>query len=192
MGTRASHGIDPSDARRDDATARRARLITGVSSFLYLDEVALVRPKSETPPRPGRAGTTLRPRRYAEPYESQRDRSDAFTSATGHRPLVFVVVPTRSGDRPADQGPRRHAAARAVADLFATGGIETLAAAGSPAEVATAFSASGAVVACVCGPDPDGVYTAILEDLGAYLVQVGPDVDAPALLRKTFDRVEGR
>ncbi|MEU7899708.1 methylmalonyl-CoA mutase family protein [Nonomuraea sp. NPDC049152] len=119
-------------ARRDDDIAHRRFPITGVSEFPDPRERPL-RPSS-TPPE----GV-----RYARPYEELRDLADAQPE----RPRVFLAT----------IGPVAAHTARAsfAANLFHAGGLETvLSGQGTdPEEIARAFTASGAAVACLCSTD---------------------------------------
>ncbi|WP_126637498.1 methylmalonyl-CoA mutase subunit beta [Embleya hyalina] len=102
-------------AERDRAIATRTDPITGVSEFPNLTEAPVVRePAPEVP-----VSAAGLPRvRYAEAYESLRDRSDARLAATGSRPTVFLAT----------LGPLAQYTARAgfAANLFAAGGVATV------------------------------------------------------------------
>lgn len=108
----------------DVATRRRG--ITGTSRFPNLDEPALAPLASSAPPR------------LSEPFESLRARG---------RPKIFLAT---LGTQ-AQFGPR----ATWAQNLFAAGGIEAITGPGGtdPAEIAAAFSKSGAKLAVLCGPD---------------------------------------
>ncbi len=135
-------------ARRADDIAHRRAPITGVSEFPNLAEKLPVRQ-----PAPAEPGGGLPRIGYAEEFEALRDRSDAHPV----RPRIFLAT----------FGPVAAHTARAsfAANLFQAGGIETVRAgdpssaapaAGTstdPAEIAAAFSASGATVACLCSTD---------------------------------------
>ncbi|MFI0352212.1 methylmalonyl-CoA mutase family protein [Actinomadura sp. 9N407] len=124
-------------ARRREDIARRKAPLTGVSEFPNLTE--------KLPERtPAPAGLSAAPGglpvvRYAQDFESLRDRSDAHAEATGARPRVFLAT----------LGPIAVHTARAsfAANLFQAGGIETVT--GEPG----GFAASGAAVACLCSSD---------------------------------------
>ena len=102
-------------ARRDKDIADRTDPITGVSEFPNLTEPPVVRaPAPQVPVT--EAGL---PRvRYAEAYESLRDRSDALLADTGTRPTVFLAT----------FGPLAQYTARAgfATNLFAAGGVEAV------------------------------------------------------------------
>ncbi|MFB9431518.1 methylmalonyl-CoA mutase small subunit [Streptoalloteichus tenebrarius] len=128
--------------RRADRIAHRKDPITGVSEFPNLAERL-----PERAPAPAPSGGGLPRHRYAEEFEALRDRSDAHLAATGSRPAVFLAT----------LGPVAAHTARATfaANLFQAGGIETptSGATADPGEIATAFTASGATVACLCSSD---------------------------------------
>jgi methylmalonyl-CoA mutase len=140
-------------ARRSQNLAHRRDALVGVSEFPNLSEPLPVR--ASAPVRPGGG---LPRHRYAEAFESLRDRADAHTRAqAGDRPRVFLAT----------LGPLSAYTARAsfAANLFAAGGIDTVLSGsaglkstvpGSGDEVAqtvAAFTASGATVACLCSSD---------------------------------------
>ncbi|HKN95618.1 MAG TPA: methylmalonyl-CoA mutase family protein, partial [Pseudonocardiaceae bacterium] len=119
---------------REANIATRADAITGVSEYPNLAEPDVPRAPAVPEPTGG-----LPVFRYAEPYESLRDRSDDMLAATGRRPVVFLAT----------LGPVAAHTARAsfAANLLQAGGIET------PSGPVDDFAASGARVACVCGTD---------------------------------------
>lgn len=146
-------------ARRSVALARRKEPITGVSEFPNLQEQALVR---EAAPAP-LAGGLPRVRR-AEAYEALRARSDRHRDATGARPRLFLAA----------LGPAAAHTARLTfaANLFQAGGIETVVGQGTdPAELAAAFTASGATVAALCSAD--ALYEEHAEAVATALKQAG-------------------
>lgn len=114
-------------AARDKALATRADAITGVSEFPNLTEEPVVRE-----PAPAPAGGGLPRIRYAESYETLRDRADAVLAETGARPTVFIAT----------LGPIAQHTARAqfARNLFAAGGIDA-ADAGATAETADVVAA---------------------------------------------------
>ncbi|MFK3979366.1 methylmalonyl-CoA mutase family protein [Micromonospora sp. NPDC050397] len=146
--------------RRTDNIDHRRDPITGVSEFPLLDEVRPERPPAPAPPTGG-----LPRHRYAERFETLRDRSDAHTTATGTTPTVFLAT----------LGPIAAHTGRAsfAANLFATGGVATTrgGAGTDPTEIAAAFTASGATVACVCGTDK--AYGTLAEPVAAALAAAG-------------------
>ncbi|MDQ2837145.1 MAG: methylmalonyl-CoA mutase subunit beta [Actinomycetota bacterium] len=132
--------LDRSWQCRRDNLAHRRDPITGVSEFAMADEQQLSRPELPVATSGG-----LPRHRYAEPFEALRDRSDAQLAATGARPKVFLAA----------LGPLAAHSARVsfASNLLAVGGIEAVLASGDPDELATAFAASGATVACLCSAD---------------------------------------
>lgn len=81
--------------------------------------------------------------RLAEPYEKLRDASDAMLHATGARPKIFLA----NLGKPADFIAR----ATFAKNLFEAGGIEAVEFTGG--DLAAAFKASGAALACLCSSD---------------------------------------
>lgn len=126
--------IAATKAKRDEAIARRKLPITGVSEFPNL---------SENPVTPFAVGAV---QRYAQQFESLRDRSDAHLAAHGFRPKVFL----------APLGPVAEHNTRAtwVTNFLAAGGI----AVDNPGVVAAeglraAANASRTPIAVLCGTD---------------------------------------
>ena len=84
--------------RRTSDIATRTVPVTGVSEFPNLAERPLrwsdsepgIRPDSPPASRTGPPG--LPAYRFAEPFESYRDRSDAQLAATGSRPRAFLAT----------------------------------------------------------------------------------------------------
>jgi len=91
--------------------------------------------------------TPLPVHRLGEDFEALRDASDAHLEATGTRPRVFL----------ANMGPIAKHTARAsyARNFFEMGGIEALTNDGfaTADDLAQAFRASGAAIACLCGSD---------------------------------------
>ncbi|MBD8505213.1 methylmalonyl-CoA mutase [Hoyosella sp. G463] len=124
---------------RDQAVAERRWSITGVNEFPDLGE----KPAQES------AGTPLigdQVHRYAEPFETLRDRSDAHLARTGERPRVLL----------APLGPLAEHNVRTtfVMNFLAAGGIEGI----NPGptsldELGSAAKEAGTTVAVVCGTD---------------------------------------
>jgi methylmalonyl-CoA mutase len=144
-------------AARAADLAHRWAPITGVSEFPNLTERLPVRQ-----PAPARPAGGLPRIRYAQEFEALRDRSDAHPV----RPRVFLAT----------LGPVAAHTARATfaANLFQAGGIETPrppTAGADPAELAAAFTASGATVACLCGTDK--LYAEHAEPVAAALREAG-------------------
>ncbi|SHF01210.1 methylmalonyl-CoA mutase small subunit [Streptoalloteichus hindustanus] len=134
--------LDETWRRRGERVAHRRDPITGVSEFPNLTERL---PERAAAPAP--VGGGLPRRRYAGDFEALRDRSDAHLAATGTRPTVFLAT----------LGPVAAHTARATfaANLFQAGGVETPTSGTTldPEEIASAFAASGATVACLCSSD---------------------------------------
>ncbi|MFI6575532.1 methylmalonyl-CoA mutase family protein [Nocardiopsis sp. NPDC050513] len=149
------------ERRRTDIAHRRAPL-TGVSEFPDLDETPLVRP-----PDPARARTPggFPVRRYAQDFEDLRDRGDARTGDTGHRPTAFLAT----------LGPVAAHTARAsfAANLLAAGGIavERPGPLDDAHDAGHAFAASGCRVAVICSSDK--VYAEHAETAARALREAG-------------------
>ncbi|WP_316519900.1 methylmalonyl-CoA mutase small subunit [Kitasatospora brasiliensis] len=128
-------------AERSVRLAKRREPITGVSEFPHLDEQPLVRE-----PAPAGLGGGLPQVRRAEAYEALRDRSDAWLTATGARPVLFLAsIGTASAHT---------ARTTFAANLFQAGGIATVPhESADPAAFTEAFRSSGATVACLCSSD---------------------------------------
>lgn len=125
--------LEQTRAARAARVAHRTQPITGVSEFPLLDEQV---PAAADAPAPS-GGLRLHP--YAEPFEGLRDRADALAG-----PSVFVAA----------LGPLAEHTARATfaTNLFAAGGIRAVdAGTVTAADVAAAFTASGAGLACIVG-----------------------------------------
>lgn len=138
---------------REKAIATRRDPLTGTSEFPFLGELPV---KVLLSPHPGRFAADPPPQgegektfgalpsiRLAEPYESLRDASDAMLKQTGARPRVFLATL----GKPADHIAR----ATFAKNFFEAGGIEAVEFAGD--DLATAFKASGAKLACLCSSD---------------------------------------
>lgn len=137
--------------------ARRKIPITGTSEYPNLAEAA----PGVLAPLPTRlaGASAFAPMRLAEAFEELRDLSDARLAARGARPRLFLA--TLGAVAPATA---RIGFARA---LFEAGGIETIES-GELADAqaaAAALRASGAALACLCGPD------AAYEELAAPFAQ---------------------
>lgn len=129
--------------------ARRKLPITGVSEFPNLAETPVEALSALPTTLPGAdpfAPMPFAPMRVAEAFEDLRDLSDADLAATGARPKIILVA--LGG---AVAAAARIAFARA---LFEAGGFETIESGDRDASAAAAaFRASGAPLACLCGPD---------------------------------------
>jgi methylmalonyl-CoA mutase len=107
----------------------------------------------------------LEPRSFAEPFEELRDASDAWRSAHGERPRVFL----------ANMGSVSHHTARATfaKNFFEAGGLEVASNDGFPdaAAATTAFDESGANIAVICSSDK--LYPDIVPQLAPNLKAAG-------------------
>jgi methylmalonyl-CoA mutase len=124
----------------------------------------------------------LAPRRLSEPFERLRDESDAHAQKTGARPKVFLAT----------LGAIAAFTARAnyAKNFFEAGGVEAVFGpeTESAADMAAAFKASGAKLACLCSSDK--VYAdaaepaaAVLKGAGATLFSAGRPGDLEQKLR---------
>jgi methylmalonyl-CoA mutase len=139
-------------AAREVNIAKRRDVLTGASEFPNLHEadIAVLDAKPIVLPSYGAAKfkfDPLAPMRLAAPFEALRDKSDATLKKTGQRPKVFLA----NLGTPADFTAR----ATFVKSFFEAGGIEAIDSEGFFvfAELAEAFKASGAAIACVCSSD---------------------------------------
>ncbi|MER7992267.1 methylmalonyl-CoA mutase family protein [Micromonospora chalcea] len=159
--------------RRAENLAHRRDPLTGVSAFPNLAERLPARPPVPATPTGG-----LPRYRYAEAYESPRDRAEAHAVNTGTRPTVFLAT----------LGPPAVYNARAgfAANLFAAGGVTTVRPSAdddAPDRFAADFTASGATVACLCSSGRTYVERAepvarALSEAGAVRVWLaGPPAD---------------
>ncbi|CAM3618621.1 methylmalonyl-CoA mutase family protein [Kibdelosporangium persicum] len=143
-------------AERSRNLARREDPLTGVSEFPNITEQLPVR--EPAPPAPSGGLPQVR---LAEAYEELRDLSDAQPE----RPKVFLAT----------LGPIAAHTARGTfaANFFQAGGIETphVGATDTAAEVAEAFAASGARIACLCGTD--ALYAERAEEVAQALRAAG-------------------
>jgi methylmalonyl-CoA mutase len=103
--------------------------------------------------------------RLAEPFERLRDASDAHLAKTGTRPKVFLA----NLGKPADFTAR----ATFAKNFFEASGIEAVTNDGfaSRGELAAAFRASGAPLACLCSSD--AMYETQAVDAAKALVSAG-------------------
>ena len=124
----AAETVSAAAAERDDWIANRKLPLTGVSEFADLDEKRLER--DDAPAVPGL-------RRWAEPFERWRDRSDDVLAETGSRPSVQLLA----------LGGRGRSAARVgfATNLFQTGGLAV--------EVLTDAAGCHGPVVCLCSSD---------------------------------------
>ncbi len=134
-------------AEREKAIARRKDALTGTSEFPDIAETpAAVLDVAPVPPARAASGAALPCHRLAEPFEALRDAADRARKS-GAAPKVFL----------ANLGPLADFTARATyaKNFFEAGGIEAVTNDGfaSREEMAAAFKASGAALACLCSSD---------------------------------------
>lgn len=132
-----------SAARKKDIATRKLP-ITGTSEFPLLGEAPapVLAPIPPAAPAPAEGALTtqpLAPYRLAEPFEALRAAAQAGGAT------VFLALLGTPADFTARAGFARAA--------FEAGGVATLAAIGTPAELAEVFRASGARLACLCSSD---------------------------------------
>jgi methylmalonyl-CoA mutase len=163
-------------AAREANIARRRDVLTGASEFPNLHEAdaAVLDATPVVLPPYGDARfkfDALSPMRLAAPFEALRDKSDAKLRSTGVRPKIFLA----NLGTPADFTAR----ATFAKSFFETGGIEAIATQGfaDPADLAAAFKASGAAMACLCSSDkahagPAEVAAKALQAAGARHIYV--------------------
>lgn len=134
-------------AKRAAAIVRRQEPITGTSEFASVQEADITVLAPLSVQDSWTRGDGLATIRTAEPFERLRERADAFKSATGAFPKLFLV----------NLGPVAAFSARATwaRNFFEAGGIEALAGEGfaTPDEATKAFTQSGAALACICSSD---------------------------------------
>jgi len=139
-------------AQRQQAVAHRKDALTGTSDFpdlhetppAVLDVAKIVAPKESAV---AVAAEPLPRLRLAEPFERLREASDRILAERGSRPKVFLANLGKLSDFTA-----RATFARS---FFEAGGIEAVTNDGfaSRDEMAAAFKASGAKLACLCASD---------------------------------------
>ena len=137
-------------AEREKAISRRTDILTGTNDYPNLHETApaVLDVAQVEPPQESAATITAvaLPRiRLAEPFEALRDASDQILARTGARPKVFLATLGKL----ADYGARENFAR----NFFEAGGIEAVGGECAAADLAAAFKASGAAIACLCGSD---------------------------------------
>jgi methylmalonyl-CoA mutase len=135
---------------RDDRIATGRQELTGISAFPRLgDDGVKVSPHAPFDPivTGGTSVTPLLLRRLAEPFELLRDASDAYLTASGKRPQVFLAC---LGDL-ATYSVR----ATWARNFLAAGGIEAIGGDGlhNSVDAGKAFAESGASLACICSSD---------------------------------------
>ncbi len=139
-------------AERAAALARRQDALTGSTEFPDIHDapasVLDVEPVAVAPYGAAAVRLDALPRyRLAEPFEKLRDASDRMLAATGSRPKVFLANLGAPSDFIARAGFAKN--------FFEAGGIEAVTNDGfaSRDEMAAAFKASGAKLACLCATD---------------------------------------
>lgn len=158
--------------RRARAVATRREPITGTSEYPNLQEGAVTvldaapagnAPAADNP-------LALPSRRLAEPFEALRAKAEA---CAGGRPVVFLATLGPVADFTARAGFARNlfeagGLAAPVGDGFAAGdGTDS-------AALVSAFTASGARLACLCGTD--AAYAAEGAEVARALRQAGADI----------------
>jgi methylmalonyl-CoA mutase len=172
-------------AKREQAVARRRDALTGTSEFPDIHEtpVSVLDVKPVTIPAGGPANVKFDPLpciRLAEPFEFLRDAADKVLAQTGSRPKIFL----------ANLGPLSAFIARATfaKNFFEAGGIEAVTNDGfrSHDEMAAAFRASGAKLACLCSSDEvygrEAVAAAKALDGAAHIYLAGRPGELEAVL----------
>jgi methylmalonyl-CoA mutase len=138
--------------KRLRAVARRKDALTGTSDFPDLEETppTVLDVAPIVAPKQAAAALTIEPLpriRLAEPFERLRDQSDCILAQTGARPRIFLANLGRLSDFTAR--------ATFAKNFFEAGGIAAVTndGFGSRDEMAAAFKASGARLACLCSSD---------------------------------------
>jgi methylmalonyl-CoA mutase len=168
--------IQAIDERQRARVATRRFGLVGVSEFPDLDEERLKRD-----PLPEDTSRALPPR-LAEPFETLRESSDRHLDRTGARPKVFLAC--------LGSTPEFRARATFAANLFATGGIESIGSEGVTDETAAveAFAASGAKLCAICSTDERyaesvALLAPLLVERGAVVIVAGKPGDSEAAWR---------
>jgi len=131
--------------------ARRKDTLTGTSDYPNLSELpvaVLDVPRVSVPPLSVSVTFEALPSmRVSEPFEALRDKSDEILAKTGARPKVFLANLGRLSDFTAR--------ATFAKNFYEAGGIEAVSNDGfkDQTEMVSAFKASGARLACLCGSD---------------------------------------
>ena len=157
-----------SQAERRTQIATGRLPLTGTSAFPRLgDDGVMVEPWPEAQSA-DLNGAKVRPlalERLAAPFETLRDKTDAFEARTGARPRVFL----------ASLGPLAVNATRStwIKNFLAAGGIEGVGGESylTSADAGKGFADSGASVACLCSSDD--VYGELGEATAALLKTAG-------------------
>jgi methylmalonyl-CoA mutase len=134
-------------ARRRERVARRLDPLTGASEFPPTADVAVNVLKPLDLASQTEDGKSFAPIRLSEPFEQLRAAAERMAIEKGTRPAVFL----------ANLGPLAAFSARAIfaKNLFAAAGVTALDNDGfdAPSDLAAAFKASGASLACICSSD---------------------------------------
>jgi len=161
------NAITDVQARRAARIARRQEPITGTSEFASVQEADITVLTPLSAQDSWMHGNGLAAIRVAEPFERLRERADAFKSATGAFPKIFL----------ANLGPVPAFSARATwaRNFFEAGGIEASTGDGlaTPEAAAIAFAQSGARLACICSSD--AIYAEQAVACARALKQAGAD-----------------
>jgi methylmalonyl-CoA mutase len=171
---------------REANIAKRRDVLTGASEFpnLHESETAVLKATPVALPPYGEQKCkfdALPPIRLAQPFEALRDKSDAALKAHGARPSVFLA----NLGTPADFTAR----ATFAKSFFEAGGITAVDSDGftDPAELAAAFKASGATIACLCSSDKvyanqaEAAAKALQAAVGRHTYLAGRPAEAEAL-----------
>jgi methylmalonyl-CoA mutase len=134
-------------AEHESNVARARDRLTGTSEFPDIHELPVTVLEAAPKPRPPTTPPAIEPLptiRLAEPFEALRDASDRVLAATGARPKVFLA----NLGTPSDFTARTTFAK----NFFEAGGIEAITNDGfaNRADLAAAYKASGARLACLC------------------------------------------
>jgi methylmalonyl-CoA mutase len=138
-------------AARQANIARRKDALTGTSDYCNLSEAPVavldVPRIAVTPPPAAVTFDALPSSRVSEPFEALRDKSDQIFAKTGARPKVFLANLGRLSDFTAR--------AMFAKNFYEAGGIEAVSNDGfkSLDDMAAAFKASSAKLACLCSSD---------------------------------------
>jgi methylmalonyl-CoA mutase len=154
-------------AEREKAIARRKDALTGTSEFPDIAEIratVLETAPAPTPRTAAASGGALTALRLAEPFEALRDAAD-HARAPASAPRIFIG----NLGTPADFTAR----ATYAKNFFEAGGIEAVTNDGfaNRDDMAAAFKASGAAIACLCSSDD--VYTGEAEAAAKALREAG-------------------
>jgi methylmalonyl-CoA mutase len=137
-------------AERQAAIARRKDALTGVSEYPNLKEASVevldIAPVALPGGGPAVVSAAPLPAiRLAAPFETLRDASDRMLVSSGARPNVFLACLGTAADFTAR--------ASFAANLFEAGGIEAVLSPPEMTDLAAAFLASGAKLACIASSD---------------------------------------